>query len=102
MIITNPPYVDASDTHLMSLSTSFEPTKALYAENRGMSEINKLIRASNRCLKPGGFLLVEHGFAQKTRVVRSFLKNNFVSISTRQDLAGLDRVTYGQKICIDT
>ncbi len=101
MIITNPPYVDASDTHLMSLSTSFEPTKALYAENRGMSEINKLIRASNRCLKPGGFLLVEHGFAQKTRVVRSFLKNNFVSISTRQDLAGLDRVTYGQKICVD-
>lgn len=102
MIITNPPYVDANDTHLMSSSTSFEPTKALYAENRGMSEINKLIRASNRCLKPGGFLLVEHGFAQKTRVVRSFLKNNFVSISTRQDLAGLDRVTYGQKICIDT
>jgi len=102
MIITNPPYVDAGDTHLMSLSTSFEPTKALYAQNEGMSEINKLIQASNRCLKPGGFLLVEHGFAQKTRVIRSFVKNNFVGISTRQDFAGLDRVTYGQKICIDT
>ena len=102
MIITNPPYVDADDAHLMSLSTSFEPTKALYAQDKGMSEINKLIQAGNQRLKSGGVLLVEHGFAQKTRVVRSFLKNNFVNISTRPDLAGLDRVTYGQKICIDT
>jgi len=102
MVITNPPYVDAHDTHLMSLSTSFEPTAALYAQDKGMSEINKLIQGAKQCLKPGGFLLVEHGFAQKNRVVRSFLKNNFVNISTRPDLAGLDRVTYGQKICIDT
>ena len=102
MIITNPPYVDAHDTHLMSLSTSFEPTAALYAQDKGMSEINKLIQGAKQCLKPGGFLLVEHGFAQKNRVVRSFLKNNFVNTSTRPDLAGLDRVTYGQKICIDT
>ena len=102
MIITNPPYVDAHDTHLMSLSTSFEPTAALYAQDKGMSEINKLIQGAKQCLKPGGFLLVEHGFAQKSRVVRSFLKNKFVNISTRPDLAGLDRVTYGQKICIDT
>ena len=102
MIITNPPYVDAHDTHLMSLSTSFEPTAALYAQDKGMSEINKLIQGAKQCLKPGGFLLVEHGFAQKNRVVRSFLKNKFVNISTRPDLAGLDRVTYGQKICIDT
>ncbi len=102
MIITNPPYVDIHDTHLMSPSTSFEPTAALYAQNKGMSEIHKLIQVGNQCLKPGGFLLIEHGFAQKKRVVRSFLENNFVNISTRQDLAGLDRVTYGQKICIDT
>ena len=101
MIITNPPYVDINDTHLMSPSTSFEPTAALYAQNKGMSEIHKLIQVGNQCLKPGGVLLIEHGFAQKKRVVRSFLENNFVNISTRQDLAGLDRVTYGQKICID-
>jgi release factor glutamine methyltransferase len=87
----------------MSLSTSFEPTAALYAQDKRYVRNQQTHSGPlSSALKPGGFLLVEHGFAQKNRVVRSFLKNNFVSISTRPDLAGLDRVTYGQKICIDT
>ena len=43
----------------------------------------------------GGWLLLEHGYNQG-RVVRQILsENGFTEIETRQDLAGLDRLTLG-------
>ncbi len=100
IIIANPPYISSSDVGFTSNSLFFEPPIALYADNDGMSAIDALTQAGSHCLKPGGFLLIEHGFAQKARVLKCFTLNNFMKVITRKDLAGLDRVTYGQKICI--
>jgi release factor glutamine methyltransferase len=97
IIIANPPYIGASDACFTSKSISFEPEIALYANNEGMSAIEALTLAGSDCLKPGGFLLIEHGFAQKKQVISCFLENNFINVITRTDLAGHDRVTYGQK-----
>ncbi|HEY8265310.1 MAG TPA: peptide chain release factor N(5)-glutamine methyltransferase [Steroidobacteraceae bacterium] len=93
VIVSNPPYVAAGDPALEALA--HEPRLALVSGNDGLEALTAVVSAAPRHLSPGGWLLVEHGASQGD-AVRGLLRSaGLEKISTRADLAGLDRVTEG-------
>jgi release factor glutamine methyltransferase len=93
VIVSNPPYVAAGDPALEALA--HEPRLALVSGNDGLEALTAVASAAPRHLSPGGWLLVEHGASQGD-AVRGLLRSaGLEKISTRADLAGLDRVTEG-------
>ncbi|MCB1683491.1 MAG: peptide chain release factor N(5)-glutamine methyltransferase [Pseudomonadales bacterium] len=95
LIAANPPYVAADDPHLPGLR--HEPKGALVSGAEGMDDLARIIGSADSFLHPGGWLLVEHGWNQKRPVTDCFLRQGYCEVATRQDLAGLDRVTFGRK-----
>lgn len=94
LIVSNPPYVDAGDPHLQALS--HEPRQALVAGAGGMHDLLRIISISPARLRPGGWLLLEHGHDQSEAVQQALLQSGFSKLETREDLAGLARCSGGQ------
>jgi len=96
LIVSNPPYIPESDTHLERGDLRFEPRSALAAGPEGLDDLRSIISQAGDHLKPGGWLLLEHGFDQ-AMAVRELLKaNDFNDIYTCKDVAGRDRVSGGR------
>jgi release factor glutamine methyltransferase len=95
LIVSNPPYIAAADPHLARGDVRFEPLTALAAGADGLDDLRHLIAAACKHLKPGGTLLLEHGYDQGAACCALFLQAGFAGVNTRKDLAGLDRVTLG-------
>ncbi len=93
IIVSNPPYLDKQDPHLIYEEIRYEPRSALVADNNGLADIEKIIADARDYLKSGGYLLIEHGCAQGGSLKALFESYNYASIETVQDLQGLDRVT---------
>ncbi len=93
-IVANPPYVEKGDSHLSQGSLPFEPQMALVAENDGLADIETIIKQSAACLKPGGWLFLEHGFNQSERVLALLRSAGFAKVAAAQDLAGIPRIAF--------
>jgi len=98
LIVSNPPYIDASDPHLSVGDVRFEPVSALVAGNKGLSDIEEIIEGSKGYLISGGWLVLEHGYQQAEAVRLLFSESGYLHINTVQDYGGQDRVSYGQLI----
>ncbi|MCX4187636.1 peptide chain release factor N(5)-glutamine methyltransferase [Methylophaga sp. OBS4] len=96
LIVSNPPYIEAADPHLLQGDVRFEPLSALISGADGLNDIRQIVAQARICLKPGGWLLVEHGFDQSERVQTVFADAGFENISAHQDLGGQDRAVMGQ------
>lgn len=96
IILSNPPYIDASDIHLQQGDVRFEPKSALVAEKQGLSDLEEIIDSALGHLSINGFLALEHGFEQGNAVRKLFREKGYSDVETRTDLAGLDRVTMGR------
>lgn len=96
VVVSNPPYVAPHDAHLARGDVRFEPRGALVAARDGLAAIAALAGQAPRCLKPGGWLLVEHGADQAAAVRDLFTAAGFTAVATCVDLAGRDRVTEGR------
>lgn len=96
LIVSNPPYIEKDDPHLTSGDVRFEPISALVAEEKGLSDIRMIATQAVRHLSQKGWLLFEHGFEQGKAVRELMLSLGYSEVSTEQDYAGNDRVTYGQ------
>ncbi|MBE0406145.1 peptide chain release factor N(5)-glutamine methyltransferase [Psychrobacter sp. AOP22-C1-22] len=94
VIVSNPPYIDESDTHLAHLKA--EPISALSAANHGLADIEHIAQQAPKYLRVGGLLAVEHGFDQGLAVRQLFADNKFSDIKTIKDFGGNDRITLGQ------
>jgi len=97
LIVSNPPYVRADDAHLSRGDLRFEPESALAAGRDGLTDFRQLIPQAYAALRPGGWLLVEHGYDQAEAVARLMRLAGFVSVELRHDYAGQPRNTAGQK-----
>lgn len=97
LVLSNPPYIDSSDPHLSRGDLRFEPATALVAANEGLADIEVIVAQSTRLLVPGGWLMLEHGYQQKSGVQQLMQARGFFDIQTLTDLAGLDRVTVGRR-----
>jgi len=94
VIVTNPPYIAEGDPHLAALT--HEPLSALTAGADGLDDIRNIVDHAPEALLPGGWLLIEHGFDQSV-AVRSLLQAaGFSHVSSRTDLAAIERCSGGQ------
>jgi release factor glutamine methyltransferase len=93
IIVANPPYIGFKESHLTDNAIEFEPTTALFTKNNGMEEIDCIIAQGARCLKPGGWVLLEHGFQQGLKVRSSLEKSGYSRIHTQRDLNRCERIT---------
>lgn len=96
LIVSNPPYIAERDAHLESGDVRFEPRNALASGPLGLSDLAVIIDQSPLFLKPGGWLLLEHGWDQGRAVGDLMNRRGFQQIRSHKDDAGLDRVTLGK------
>ncbi len=96
LIASNPPYIADDDPHLDRGDLRHEPRSALAAGSDGLDDIRTIVTGAGRRLKPGGWLLLEHGWAQGDPVRAHLEAAGFVHVSTERDLEDRDRVTLGQ------
>ena len=92
LIMANLPYVRESDLSRISTS-NFEPPLALNGGPDGLAKIRQLSTQISDKLLPGGWLLLEIGQGQSSRVT-AWLHSRFPSaeIEVIPDLSGIDRV----------
>jgi len=96
LIVSNPPYIDQLDEQVASNVRAFEPHVALFSDDEGLKDIRTIAQQACNHLNDKGWLLFEHGLDQG-EAVRQILKDlGYTAIETRQDLAGLDRLTGGR------
>ena len=94
LIVSNPPYVADGDAHLAQLP--HEPISALVAGKDGLDDLRQIVTQAAEHLKPGAWLLLEHGFDQAQAVQDILANQGFLSVQSRPDLAGILRCTGGQ------
>lgn len=99
LIVSNPPYIRFDDPHLSTPVTglSFEPQTALVAENDGLQALQTIISGARTRLIEGGWLALEHGHDQAADVRQLFLSAGYLSVESRTDLSGVERVTLGMR-----
>jgi release factor glutamine methyltransferase len=95
LLLANPPYIDGADPHLDRGDLRFEPRTALVSPDGGLGDLAELVAGAAAQLFEGGWILLEHGFEQGPAVRTLLHKARFKQVTTRLDLAGLERVTGG-------
>ena len=95
LIVSNPPYVAAGDAHLERGDLRFEPRRALIGGEDGLACIQEIAARAQSRLRPGGFLLVEHGYDQGDRCVALLIALGYSEVADFNDLAGLPRACAG-------
>ena len=93
-IVSNPPYIPSADPHLAALT--HEPLQALASGADGLEDIRTIVAQAPTHLRPGGWLLLEHGYDQAEAVQALLVAQGFVRVQSRNDLAGIARCTGGQ------
>ena len=91
--VSNPPYIDPSDEHLANSVRVWEPEEALFAEAGGLFCIQAIVRLSQKYLKSGGVLVLEHGWRQAGAVSEILERAGYGEIVITKDDAGHQRVT---------
>lgn len=97
LVVSNPPYIAKMDPHLTQGDVRYEPRCALVAGKDGLVDIQQIISQSFSHLQAQGWLLLEHGSDQAEAVRQLFQQYTYEAIITYPDLAGLPRITVGQK-----
>jgi release factor glutamine methyltransferase len=96
LIVSNPPYIAAADPHLSRGDVCFEPLSALAAGIDGLGDLRRLIAAARAHLKPGGTLLLEHGYDQADAVQHLLRERGIRHPRSWADLSGILRVSGGE------
>ena len=93
LIISNPPYIPIGTE--LSPEVNNEPSIALFAEENGLHFYRKIVQDAPKYLKPNGWLLFELGINESENV-KAFMNEYFINVNIEKDLAGIDRIIYGQ------
>jgi release factor glutamine methyltransferase len=96
LIASNPPYIAATDARWREGELRFEPSDALVAGEDGLDAIRIIIARAPACLRPGGWLLLEHGYDQGAVVPELLLERGFVEVADHRDAAGVSRASCGR------
>ncbi|WP_046657690.1 peptide chain release factor N(5)-glutamine methyltransferase [Lysobacter capsici] len=97
LIASNPPYIESDDPHLRQGDLRYEPASALASGEDGLDAIRTIAREAPSHLRPGGWLLIEHGWMQG-EAVRALLQSaGLMEVATEQDWEGRDRVSLARR-----
>lgn len=91
IIIANLPYVDR--VWERSTETNYEPDLALFADNHGLSLIEKLIIQTENHLSPGGYMIIEADPVQHEALI-NFANKKGLSLISQQDYVIVFRYQY--------
>lgn len=94
LVLSNPPYIAAGDPHLPALR--HEPLLALTPGGDGLDALRAIVAGAPARLRPGGWLLLEHGWDQAEAVASLLRDAGFEAVATRHDLGGQPRCTGGR------
>ena len=93
LLVSNPPYIAETDgASLPTDVVEYEPHAALFGGHDGLDVIRALLPAAFTALRPGGWLIMEIGLGQETRVRALLGEASLQWIETQPDLAGIPRV----------
>ncbi|MDN3516025.1 peptide chain release factor N(5)-glutamine methyltransferase [Aquisalimonas lutea] len=96
LIVSNPPYVAADDPDLAAEVAAHEPPTALRAGADGLAALRIIAGGAPAHLRPGGWLMVEHG-ARQAAAVRGLLQRaGMTAVASQHDHQGHDRFTAGR------
>ncbi|WP_422667122.1 peptide chain release factor N(5)-glutamine methyltransferase [Buchnera aphidicola] len=98
IIVSNPPYISINEIKNLKRDILFEPINALFSDKNGFADIELIIKTSFQYLLYNGWLLIEHGWKQKSIIQYLFQKYKFSDIQSYKDYGGNDRVTIGKKV----
>ncbi|MDT6981018.1 peptide chain release factor N(5)-glutamine methyltransferase [Levilactobacillus zymae] len=94
VIVSNPPYIDRTETAVMDASVKrYEPQGALFAAHQGLAFYERFATSLATMLTPQGNFFAELGYQQGAKVRAIFqaaLPTALVTV--RQDLSGHDRM----------
>nr|CDQ33010.1 Release factor glutamine methyltransferase [Virgibacillus halodenitrificans] len=96
VIAANPPYIAEDDPHLAQGDVRFEPRSALVAGDAGLADLRHLAMAARRHLVTGGWLALEHGWEQASRVREALTRAGYEDIVSETDLGARERLTLGR------
>lgn len=97
LVVSNPPYVAADDPHLQRGDLVAEPLSALASGAQGLDDLGYLATTVMGALRPGGWLLVEHGWEQQPRAAQLFVQAGWRLTEALHDLAGHPRALLLQR-----
>lgn len=97
LIASNPPYLAAADPHLAQGDLRHEPAAALASGADGLDAIRTIARDASAHLRPGGWLLLEHGYDQGPAVRALLDQAGWREAATATDLEHRDRVTRARR-----
>ena len=95
LIASNPPYVAAGDPHLKQGDLPFEPRVALLGGDDGLACLRAIAAQARYHLRPGGRLLLEHGYNQGESCAALLDELGYTRVEDHRDFAGLPRVCTG-------
>lgn len=97
LIASNPPYIASGDPHLARGDLRHEPAAALASGADGLDAIRTIARDARAHLRPGGWLLLEHGCDQGPAVRAVLEQAGWCDAATATDLEQRDRVTFARR-----
>ena len=97
LAISNPPYIPRNVyERLPSSVLDFEPKKALYGGEDGLSHIKQIISDAPKFLAKGSWLILENHFNQSKKIKNLLREYGFESLKTINDTFGVGRFTIGR------
>ncbi|NLW16571.1 MAG: peptide chain release factor N(5)-glutamine methyltransferase [Firmicutes bacterium] len=96
-IVSNPPYIASQEIDELAIEVQKEPRLALDGGPDGLDCYRALVPQAWDLLRPGGYLILEVGMGQAPAVAALLEQHRFTHVSTRRDLAGIERVVNGRK-----
>ncbi|HEY2712914.1 MAG TPA: peptide chain release factor N(5)-glutamine methyltransferase [Chthoniobacterales bacterium] len=96
LIVANLPYVAASEAAQLAREVQHDPAIALYGGAQGDELIRELIATAPPLMRPGGWLALEIGHDQSTRLMRFLEEKNYHDITAKKDYAGNPRFLFAR------
>jgi release factor glutamine methyltransferase len=98
LLVANPPYVRDGDKAGLSRDVLHEPDVALFGGPDGLRDVGGVLDAAAAKLKPGGWFVMEFGYAQDEDVQRLVAAHAVLRLDhIRNDLQGIPRTAVVQR-----
>lgn len=97
IVVSNPPYIPEEDVKSLQVEVAeYEPKLALIGGNSGYDYYERIISITDRLVKPGGVLVMEHGHDQSEKIVKMLEEKAGVErVDVIEDLSGIKRGAAG-------
>ncbi len=93
VVASNPPYIPLGAIPRDPEVRLFDPEIALYGGDDGLDVVRSVSATAKRLLRPGGFLVIEHGELQARAIAELLAGDGWHAIAHHKDLTFRDRAT---------